>query len=183
MLVIHPEDRTTAMLSKLYSGLDGVRHIGKSASNAEVRHILNHTSSDELIMMLGHGSDQGLFSRVDDTEGCFDRIIIGHSHAYYLHHHPGRLVGIWCNADLFARKEGLHGLFSGMIITEMDEARMYGIKTSPEELSVENDRLADNLREMFDQKIPLCDIPQQMLKADNVHSQLTEFNYRNFYYL
>lgn len=70
-----------------------------------------------------------------------------------------------------------------MIITEMDEARMYGIKTSPEELSLENDRLADNLRGMFDQKIPLCDIPQQMLKADNVHSQLTEFNYRNFYYL
>lgn len=61
MLVIHPEDRTTAMLSKLYSGLDGVRHIGKSVSNAEVRHILNHTSSDELIMMLGMGRIKGCF--------------------------------------------------------------------------------------------------------------------------
>ena len=120
---------------------------------------------------------------MDDRSGLFDRIIIGHSHAYYLHRHPGHLVGIWCNADLFARKEGLHGLFSGMIITEMDEAQMYGIETSPGELYVENDRLADNLRGMLDLKIPLCDIPRQMLKADNVHSPLTEFNYHNFYYL
>ena len=183
MLVIHPEDRTTAMLSKLYSGLDGVRHIGKTASNAEVRHLLNHTSSDELIMMLGHGSDKGLFSRMDDTKPDFNRILIGHSHVYYLHRHPGRLVGIWCHADLFARKEGLHGLFSGMIITEMDEAEKYGIPTSREELFVENERLADNLRLLFDQKTSLYDFPQRMLEADNVHSPLTEFNYHNFYYL
>lgn len=182
MLVIHPKDRTTAMLTALYEGTDA-RLIDQSRSNAEIKHLLNHVSSLERILLLGHGSDKGLFSRESEDDGLFDRLLIGHSHAYYLRRHGGNTVGVWCNADLFARKEGLHGLFSGMIITEMEEAAAYGVETTRAELDVESVKLARRLRQLMDEEVPLSDIPARLLLMDDAHSKLTTFNYRNFYYL
>ncbi len=183
MLVIHPTDRTTAMLSLLYQGMDGVTLLTQSSCNAEIKSRLNHVSKQERIMLLGHGSENGLFSRGDDCRKEFDRLIISHSHAYYLRKHGGNMVAVWCNADLFARKEGLHGLFSGMIISEMDEAELYNIPTSQEELDEENVKLATRLRSLLDTGTPLHEIPLLMRGLDDRHSTLTEFNYKNFYYL
>lgn len=123
MLVIHPKDKTTAMLSALYEGL-GARVIDDCRSTKEVGRLLHHVSTQERIMLLGHGSDKGLFFREHDCRDEFDRIIVGHSHAYHLRRHGGNIVAVWCNADLFARAEGLHGLFSGMIISEQSEAQL-----------------------------------------------------------
>ena len=61
MLVIHPTDRTTEMLSILYEGLEA-RLIEADCSNKEMGHLLHHTSPSERIMLLGHGSNNGLFS-------------------------------------------------------------------------------------------------------------------------
>lgn len=44
------------------------------------------------------------------------------------------IVGMWCNANLFAEKERLHCLFTDIIVTEMSEALLYDINTSQEEL-------------------------------------------------
>lgn len=183
MLVIHPKDRTTAVLSAIYAGLEDVRLLDQSVSNAGIKHALHHVSVNERIILLGHGSEKGLFSRTDDTKDEFDRLIVNHSHAYYLRKHNGNIVGVWCNADLFARKEGLHGLFSGMIISEMSEAELYGIETTPDELTSETEKLAQRLRALFDETVPLSEIPQRLKAMDDVHSPLTEFNYRNFHYL
>ena len=128
MLVIHPTDRTTKMLSILYEGL-GARLIETGCSNKEMGYLLRHTSPSERIMLLGHGSDKGLFFRKNDEEEGFDGIIVGHPQAYYLRKHCGGIIGIWCHDMEFAKKEGLHGLFSGMIISEMSEAEEYGVAT------------------------------------------------------
>ena len=134
-------------------------------------------------MLLGHGSDKGLFFRKDDSKEEFDKIIVGHSHAYHLRKHGGNIVAVWCNADLFARTEGLHGLFSGMIVSESSEALLYQVETTQEELDRENVKLARRLRALLDERIPLSEIPKRMLAMDNVHSPLTTFNYKNFCYL
>ena len=96
MLVIHPTDRTTEMLSILYEGL-GARLIETDCSNKE-GHLLRHTSPSERIMLLGHGSNKGLYFRMNDEEEDFDGIIVGHPQAYYLHKHCGGIIGIWCHA-------------------------------------------------------------------------------------
>ena len=44
--------------------------------------------------------------------------------AYCLRRHP--VIGIWCHANLFAERFRLHDLFSGMVISEMEEAHAYG---------------------------------------------------------
>jgi hypothetical protein len=36
---------------------------------------------------------------------------------------------------------------------------------------------------LLDEDIPLHEIPDRILAMDDVHSPLTEFNYRHFYYL
>lgn len=182
MLVIHPKDRTTDMLSELYRDMD-IQLIDQGFSKADIDHALNHIPKQERIMLLGHGSDRGLFSRKDDGQEMFDRLLVYHPHAYYLRKHGSNTIAVWCNADLFARKEGLHGLFSGMIISELSEASMYGVETTQEELDIENVKLAKRIRSLLDEGIPLQDIPKQMLETDDAHTPLTRFNYKNFYYL
>ena len=108
MLVIHPKDKTTAMLSALYDGLEA-QMVADCRSTKEMGHLLRHVSTQERIMLLGHGFGKGLFYRADDSKEGFDKIIVGHPHAYHLRKHGGNIVAVWCNADQFARAEGLHG--------------------------------------------------------------------------
>ena len=182
MVVIHPKDKTTAMLSALYEGLEA-QVVTDNRSTKEVGHLLHHVSTQERIMLLGHGSDKGLFFREDDSKDEFDKVIVGHSHAYYLRKHGGNIVAVWCNADQFARAEGLHGLFTGMIVSELSEALLYQVETTQEELDRENVKLATRLRTLLDERIPLNKIPKRILAMDDAHSPLTTFNYKNFFYL
>ncbi|MGM9868967.1 MAG: hypothetical protein ACI30R_04995 [Sodaliphilus sp.] len=182
MLVIHPKDKTTAMLSALYAGLEA-QVVADCRSTKEIGHLLHHTAPSRRIMLLGHGSDRGLFYRPDDTKDEFTKIIVGHPHAYYLRKHGGNIVAVWCNADQFARAEGLHGLFTGMIISELSEAELYEVPTTQAELDCENVKLALRLRTLLDARVPLSEIPARMLALDDVHTPLTTFNYQNFHYL
>ena len=182
MLVIHPKDKTTAMLSALYDGLEA-QVVADYRTTKEMGRLLHHVSTQERIMLLGHGSDKGLFFREDDSKNEFDKIIVGHSHRYHLHNHGSNIVAVWCNADQFARVEGLHGLFTGMIVSELSEALLYQIETTQEELDRENVKLAMRLRALLNKRIPLSEIPKWMSAMDDVHSPLTTFNYNHFYYL
>ena len=181
MLVIHPKDKTTAMLSALYDGLEAQVVIDYRTTK-EMGRLLHHVSTQDCIMLLGHGSDKGLFFREDDSKNEFDKIIVGHSHRYHLHNHGSNIVAVWCNADQFARAEGLHGLFSGMIVSELNEALLYQVETAQEELDRENVKLVRRLRALLDAGIPLSEIPKRMLAMDDVLSPLTTFNYKNFFY-
>lgn len=182
MFVIHPKDKTTAILSALYEGMEA-KVIDDFRSTKEMGKLLHHVSTQERLMFLGHGSDKGLFFRADDTKDVFDKLIVFHPHAYHLRKHRGNIVAIWCNADKFAQTEGLHGLFTGMIISELSEALLYNIETTQEELDRENVKLARRLRALLDEGISLNEIPQRVQALDDVHSPLTTFNYKNFYYL
>lgn len=182
MLVIHPNDKTTMMLRALYEGLDA-KVVDDYRPTKNIAHLLYHTSQQERIMLLGHGCDKGLLCRKDETDDVFQHLIVFHPHAYYLRRHNGNIVAVWCHADEFARKEGLHGLFTGMIISELSEAQANDVQTTQEELDRENVKLAQRLRMLLDEGIPLCDIPERMLALEDVHSPLTTFNYRRFYYL
>lgn len=183
MLVIHPNDRTTSFLSALYDGMPDVRSFHHTVSRKELNHVLHHTSRSECIMLLGHGCHAGLMWREDDTSPEFDGVVVGHPHTYHLRNHGGNIVAVFCHADVFAANERLSGLFTGMIISEMQEALEYQIETTEEEIERENSKFVMRLRSLLDQKVPLSDVPRRMLELDDVHSPLTEFNYHNIYYL
>ena len=182
MLVIHPTDRTTEMLSILYEGLEA-KLIESDCSNKEMGHLLRHASPSERIMLLGHGSDKGLFYRYDDTKDEFDKILVRHPHAFHLRNHGSNIIGIWCHAVEFAKKEGLHGLFSGMIISEMSEAEEYGVATDKESMEQTNRIMFTQLRRLLDNGTPLHEIPECLKALDTTESDLSRFNYDRFYYV
>ena len=182
MLVIHPKDKTTAMLSALYEGKEA-SIVDDYRSTKGMGRLLHHVPTQERILLLGHGSEKGLLFRADDSQDEFDKLIVGHPHAYHLRKHCGNIVAVWCHADQFARAERLHGLFSGMIVSELSEALLYQIETTQEELDRENVKLAQRLRALMDEDIPLHELPGRIGAMDDVRSPLTVFNYKNFYYL
>lgn len=70
-----------------------------------------------------------------------------------------------------------------MIVSELGEGLLYNVETTQEELERENVKLAQRLRTLLDEGIPLSEIPRRMQSMDDVHSPLSTFNYGNFYYL
>ena len=66
--------------------------------------------------MLGHGTEYGLIGH--------RRLIIDSRLVYLLRQKP-ESVFIWCNADEFVRRYQLKGFFTGMIISEYEEAMMF----------------------------------------------------------
>lgn len=182
MLVIHPKDRTTVMLSTLYKEQEHII-IDYDCGSNRLAHVLHHVPMGERIMLLGHGSDKGLYYRKNDMEEGFDRIIVGHPHAYHLRHHGSNIIGIWCHAVEFAKAEGLHGLFSGMIISEVGEAIEYGVMTDKQRMDLSNAIMFTRLRKLLDEGTPFQEVPTLMRKLDDEKSELTAFNYKSFYYL
>ena len=176
MIVVHANDPTTKFLSKLYETREDVTvRITEKSTNGAVRRALK---TDDTIMMLGHGNRYGLFS-TPNRKGVFLRLLIDDSHTQFLR--GKTCIGIWCHADEFAYKYKLHGLFSGMIISELQEAIEYNITATKEEIDAEMEKFAFRLKYCIE-NFALEEVPQRMLEMDDVKSELTRFNYRNLFY-
>lgn len=116
-LVIHPIDKTTDFLKPIYSGHSDWDVMDCNISKSKmVRLIMQY----DRIIMLGHGSEDGLF------DFKRKRMIINSNHVYLLRQKV--CVCIWCNADEFVKKYKLTPeLYTGMIISDIDEAFFMGV--------------------------------------------------------
>ena len=121
VLVIHPEDSSTDMLQAVYfdKGYDVIRD--PSISNDE---LVEQIRSHDKIIMLGHGTPDGLVAF--DRKNYEIRYIINDSHAELLR--SKETYSMWCYSDMYFRRNGMKGFHSGMIISEMMEARAFGIE-------------------------------------------------------
>lgn len=109
-LIIHPKDNTTDFLCDIYKDLHCTiinTQVSKSALKETIK---NH----DRIVMLGHGDEYGLYG--------FGTYVITSQLVYLLR--EKECVAIWCNADVFFKKYSLTGIFSGMIISEYEEAML-----------------------------------------------------------
>jgi len=114
-LVIHPIDHTTDFLSKIYYN-KGWKVIRSGVSNSELK---RQIQAHDRIIMLGHGYEGGLY----DLDA--KRIVISPSHVQLLREKI--CIGIWCNANVFFEKYELNGHYTGMIISEVDEAYLFSV--------------------------------------------------------
>ena len=176
MIIVHANDPTTKFLSLLYEQREDItKHITDKSTNSDILRILRE---DEPIMMLGHGNSYGLFS-TPGRNGQYERFLITDRHVQFLR--DKTCIGIWCYANLFAERYGLHGHFSGMIISDMQEAIDLHIPTTQEEVDRESVKFASRLQ-MCINHYHLREIPQKMKEQDDVRSELTRFNYSNLFY-
>lgn len=115
-LVVHPRDSSTFFLKKIYDPISNKTVITGGITKSVLRKLIeNH----DKVLMLGHGSPYGLLSvgQFPDVEPY----IIDYSFVELLSRKAGN-VFIWCNADLFVKQGQLTGLYSGMFISEIEEA-------------------------------------------------------------
>lgn len=181
---IHPKDRTTDALSVLYGDSEHVIR-DPDAFGSEIDHFLNHVPKDAYLMLLGHGSPDGLYTRLDDSGEpvMFDKVLVNRSHRFYLRQHNCHLIGIFCYAREFAEQFGLHGLFSGMFISEFKEALELGVPTTEEEVKKELVKFMERLRFCLEQDFPLYEIPDRLREMDDARTPLTHYNYYSIYYI
>jgi len=164
-LVIHPTDITTDFLSEIYSGKDWTvinTNVSKSFLKQQIR-------EHDRIVMLGHGTKFGLFG--------FNRYFIDSSWVWLLR--TKECVCIWCNSDLFVREYGLKGYYTGMIISEVDEAEDHCLYVYTYNQILESNKL-------FSQTIKNSIDSPNMLDyfKENYHSEdnpIIVFNQTNFY--
>lgn len=176
MIIIHATDPTTQVLSLLYQQREDVKLcITERNTTSDVQRAIR---ADDVIMMLGHGNEYGLFSK-PDKKGEYKRFLITDRHVQFLR--DKTCIGIWCYANKFAEKYGLHGLFSGMIISELQEAIDLGIRATKDEIDTEMEKFTIRLKGCME-TYGVEQTPIRMKELDDVQSPLTTFNYGNLYY-
>ena len=164
-LVIHPRDYTTDFLSDIYSDKDW-EVINTSVSK---KYLKEQIKSHDRIVMLGHGTEKGLIG--------FDRFIIDSTWVYLLR--DKKCVFIWCNADKFVEKYKLSGFYTGMIISEYDEALQYGINASWQWINESNVDFASAIKNSIDTE----DMLRMSKKLYEGNTSVVEFNRDNLFYL
>lgn len=126
-LIIHPKDNSTDFVEEVYKDLPDKLVIGSGVTRKELIDII---SQHDKIIIIGHGSPEGLFS-----VGAFPETIgyiIDHSFVDVLSTKK-ECMYLWCNADRFVEKYNLKGFYSGMFISELFEANFCGVSNPTEE--------------------------------------------------
>lgn len=162
-LVIHPADSTTDFLKEIYMGKNWTI-INSNISKSSLR---KHIKEHDKIVMLGHGTCEGLIG--------FNHLVIDSTYVYLLR--EKHCIGIWCNADLFFNKYNLKGQYTGMIISEIGEALDYNIEATYSEILESNTMFANAISKSIDSEsfIQSCKL------IYTAASPLTEFNQKNIF--
>ena len=115
-LVIHAEDSSTDFLCPIYQTIEDKTVLRKGVSKNEIS---EQIKIHDRIIMLGHGSPDGLFSVGQfETDNSF---IIDYKLIHLLAEKDENIY-IWCHAKEFVEKFNLKGFYTGMFVSEIIEA-------------------------------------------------------------
>ena len=168
-LVIHPEDETTEFLKTIYK--DRVDWTIINSNLASKNEIVKGLVKHDRVIMLGHGTPHGLLGK--------GRFMIDSQLVFILR--EKECIGIWCNADQFGERYGLKSFFTGMIVSEEQEADMFLLhETSEDEIQKSNTLFAEAVRRSIDspniaediKKIYVGDSPVIKFNLDNINQSV-----------
>ena len=167
-LVIHPFDVTTGFLEPIYSDHDNWTIVDYNVSNRELKEFIK---SHDRIIMLGHGTELGLIG--------YGKFLVTRELVYLLQNK--QCVCIWCNANVFVEKYNLKGFYTGMIISEWNEACLFNLWAATEEQILSSNHLFTKAI-----KESITDFPNMLNKAkeiyvNNDNNVIVEFNKRNLF--
>ena len=171
ILVIHPKDVTTDVLSVIYNDINATV-LRQPTSKKRLKELIK---AADRVIMLGHGTEYGLLSLVNHNPYAF----IDSSLVYLLREKKDNIY-IWCHADVFVKKYGLSGFSTGMFISETDEADYYNVKATAEEIWYSNNNFSRIVSENVHKKG--SDI-LKALKANykSAHSEVIIYNSERLY--
>lgn len=132
-LVIHPQDPSTDFLIHIYEHIEC--DVLSDPDMTELSVYLELWKYDRIIC-LGHGCPSGLLNSWGD-------LVVNEFHVDSLQ--DKELICIWCNADKFMDNHNLRGLYSGMFISEVEEAMWFNVKCTQEQVTDSNYKFAIDL--------------------------------------
>lgn len=176
-LIIHPSDPSTDFLKPIYANIEGeVLVLNGGKSKDEVRELIEQ---HDRIIMLGHGTPAGLMSvgQFTDTKGG---LIIDYTMVAALGNKRNN-VYIWCNANAFVGYYHLKGFYSGMFISEYNEADYCKTTTFNSEIEQSNGMFAEIVGKYINMEAKnLCDITK--INYYITESNVTKYNNKRLYY-
>lgn len=175
MIVVHISTLPdTTALDACYKGIEGLTVL-VNPGHSMLKKVLKQNPS-ETVMFLGHGSQKGLFN--SDMNG-----FINSSKDVYLLR-DRTVIGIWCYASEFADKYGLHGFFTSMFISNMEEALMNNFyDTDESQITRELLLFCDRIHHLVRTKTPLSEWVKYLQDRANIFEKFVRFNYEALTYL
>lgn len=167
-LVIHPSDPSTDFLRQIYINESYDKLITENISNSQ---LVEDLQSHDRIIMLGHGYPGGLF-------GFRGQVIINSSHVQFLRDKPENIY-IWCNADQFVEKYDLKGFYSGMFISENEEAYHCNVPYKLNDVSESNNLFAKVLGENI--KLSAPELITEVKKQYSPVTEVIKYNSERLY--
>jgi hypothetical protein len=137
-LIIHPTDASTDFLRPIYKNVTNSTLITGNIIKAE---LLQLAHEHDRVMMMGHGSPQGLFAVNQFPDEGHMTYIVDQSFIPALKNKDN--IFIWCHANKFVETHQLNGFYSGMFISELPEARMYDYDVEEEIIYESNDTFSE----------------------------------------
>ncbi len=163
-LVIHPKDQTTDFLSEIYSD----KNWTVINTNVSKKFIKEQIKLHDRIVMLGHGTEKGLLG--------YDRLVIDSTLVYLLR--EKYCVCVWCNADVFVQKYNIKGFYTGMIISEYQEALYFSVPSNPQWINESNTDFALAIKNSIDSD-DFVDNTKMLYEGN---SAVVEFNRSRIYH-
>lgn len=127
-LIIHPKDKSTNFLKTIYEDIPDQTLITGGVSKKD---IIDLIQGHDRVMMMGHGTPQGLLSMYQFES--YVPYIIDYKVVPFLKE-KSENVFIWCNADKFVNYFRLEGFYSGMFISEVEEAEYCGLPGTTQDI-------------------------------------------------
>lgn len=165
-LVIHPQDYSTDFLIPIYGDRYTV-----ITSNPGKRILKKLIKEHDRIIMMGHGCEKGLFDSNFDT-------VIDSNFVYLLR--EKLCIGIWCNADVFFQKYKLKGLYTGMMISESNEAYMFNVNHTYGDIDVSNNKFSQTMSNHI--KNDNYDVESIKTEYGKIENHIVDFNKMRIYY-
>lgn len=134
-LVLHPDDRSTDFLDIIYKGkgYTVIRDLEIKKSD-----LMKQIKKHNRIMMMGHGTPYGLLG--------YSYIFMDKNFIKLLQ--TKNSVCIWCHANIYVAREGIHGFSTSMFISEIDEGTYYGINATQEQIDYSNNLFVTEFRKV-----------------------------------
>ena len=151
-LILHPSDITTDFLKPIYEGREWTV-INTDISKTK---LINHIRKHDRIVFLGHGTWDGLMG--------YGRFVIDSTWVSFFK--DKLCVYIWCNADIFVREHNLKGFYTGMIISDLAEAFMYGVDATQEDVNTSNSLFAEAICSSINQ-VDMVGAAKSIYDGDN----------------
>ena len=173
-------DRDTSVLPMMWEGIPNVNVIEIRRNTADYEQMVDNAILNEhdTIIFCGHGSEHGLFHpdlyRGEYIFHCNNRILVN----------AQNVIGIWCYASQFAERQRLHGFFSSMFISNINEAYQHGITDAIAD-DINNDMIAfcQRVNTLLRDNVPLEEWVHRIREQVNEEDRVEQYNYNGLTYI